>query len=191
MSKHICTSINNQVIACFYSSTQKSINRITFQLLAKQMANFSIPICIILIILITPSSAKTNYNVLNFGAKGNGVTDSTQAFTKAWTAACETSGPTIIYVPKGRYLIGSVAFEGPCKSLDITLRIDGTLVAPLDYNVLGKFENWISFDKVSGVSILGGSLDAKGSALWACKASGSHCPDGATVSICSVPNIHI
>ncbi|TXG71875.1 hypothetical protein EZV62_000454 [Acer yangbiense] len=136
---------------------------------------------IILSILVNPSSAKTNYNVLSFGTRGNGVTDSTQAFINAWATACASTEPTTIYVPKGRYLLGPVAFKGGCKSSDITLRIDGTLVAPADFRVLGQAENWVSFDQVTGVSIIGGSLDAKGSALWVCKAqAGTNCPNGAT-----------
>ncbi|KAH7573676.1 hypothetical protein ACOSP7_007478 [Xanthoceras sorbifolium] len=145
---------------------------------------------------IQPSSAaaaKTNYNVLSFGAKGNGVTDSTQAFSKAWAAACASTEPTTIYVPKGRYLLGSLAFTGGCKSSDITIQIDGTLVAPADYRVLGKADNWLSFDQVSGVSFIGGALDARGSALWVCKAAGTNdCPNGATtLSITNSNNIRI
>lgn len=39
-----------------------------------------------------------------------------------------------------------------------------------------------SFKEVSGVSIIGGVLDAKGSAWWTCKTSGGSCSGGATVS---------
>ncbi|GAY34907.1 hypothetical protein CUMW_277450 [Citrus unshiu] len=51
-------------------------------------------------------------------------TDSTLAFAKAWAAACDSTESATIYVPKGRYMLGSVAFKGECKSSDITLRID-------------------------------------------------------------------
>ncbi|KAJ0035672.1 hypothetical protein Pint_24959 [Pistacia integerrima] len=138
------------------------------------------------------SSAATNYNVLIFGAKGNGVTDSNQAFSKAWAAACGSTEPATIYVPKGRYLLGSMAFKGDCKNSDITIRIDGTLVAPSDYHVLGQSDNWLSFERVSGVSIIGGALDAKGTALWNCKAKGTNCPNGATtLSFTNSNNIKI
>ena len=62
-------------------------------------------------------------------------------------------------------------------------QIDGTLVAPPDYRILGKADNWLGFHTVSGVSIVGGALDARGAALWACKATASDCPKGATVCI--------
>ncbi|OAY60130.1 polygalacturonase [Manihot esculenta] len=138
------------------------------------------------------SSATTNFNVLSYGAKPTGLTDSTKAFLNAWAAACGSTGPTMIYVPKGRYLLGSMVFGGGCKSPDITIRIDGTLVAPGDYRILGKAANWLSFEGVAGVSIVGGALDAKGSALWACKAKGKNCPSGATsLSFTNSNNIKI
>ncbi|XP_017618939.1 polygalacturonase-like [Gossypium arboreum] len=141
---------------------------------------------------INSTSATTKYNVLSFGAKPNGKTDSTKAFLMAWEAACSSADSTMIYVPKGRYLLGSMAFKGGCKSPQITFRIDGTLVAPQDYRLLGKSTDWLSFEGVNGVSILGGALDAKGPSLWACKASHSNCPSGATtLSFTNSKNIRI
>uniref|UniRef100_A0A803QEK4 Polygalacturonase n=1 Tax=Cannabis sativa TaxID=3483 RepID=A0A803QEK4_CANSA len=121
---------------------------------------------------------------MRFGAKPNGQSDSTEAFLQAWAAACASTESALIYVPKGRYLLRPLIFLGPCKSPHIMFRIDGTLVAPTDYRVLGGVENWINFKRVSSVTILGGSLDAKGPALWACKAKPNNsCPIGATVQI--------
>ncbi|KAB5538608.1 hypothetical protein DKX38_016141 [Salix brachista] len=139
------------------------------------------------------SSAKISYNVLTYGARPDGKTDSTQAFQDAWAAACGSTDSTMIYIPKGRYLLGAVAFTGgKCKSPGITIRIDGTLVAPEDYRILGRAQNWLSFERVSGVSIVGGALDAKGSPLWDCKANGSNCPAGATtLSFVNSNNIRI
>ncbi|OAY60129.1 hypothetical protein MANES_01G088101v8 [Manihot esculenta] len=141
---------------------------------------------------VNSSFAATNFNVLSYGAKPNGVTDSTKAFLDAWAAACGSAGSTIIYVPKGRYLLGSMIFGGGCKSPDITIRVDETLVAPRDYRILGKAANWLSFEGVAGVSIVGGALDAKGPTLWACKAKGKNCPSGATsLSFTNSNNIKI
>ncbi|XVE68437.1 hypothetical protein DITRI_Ditri09bG0068700 [Diplodiscus trichospermus] len=142
--------------------------------------------------ICSTSATLTKYNVLKYGAKPNGRTDSTQAFLKAWNAACGSADTTLIYVPKGRYLVGSMDFKGECKSPQIIIRIDGTLVASVDYHVLGKSPNWLSFEGVSGVSIIGGALDAKGPSLWACKASHTNCPSGATtLSFSNSNNIKI
>lgn len=140
-------------------------------------------VCYFLYISTTPSLAATKtYNVMSYGAKPNGVTDSTQAFINTWFAACNSTDAAIIEVPKGRYLLCSMVFSGDhCQSPNITFHIHGTLVAPSDYRVLGQVEGWLIFEHVSGVSIVGGALDAKGAALWAAKAAGIDHPKGATV----------
>lgn len=126
------------------------------------------------------SNAATAYSVLTFGAKPNGETDTTQAFLKAWGVACSSVEAATIYVPKGRYLIKSATFRGPCKNR-ITVKIDGTLVAPLDYWAIGNSGYWLLFIKVNGISVIGGNIDAKGDAFWACRNSGNNCPVGARV----------
>ncbi|XP_060171405.1 polygalacturonase-like [Lycium barbarum] len=126
-------------------------------------------------------AANTIYNVQNYGAKSNGKTDSSNAFLSAWSAACASTSAATIYVPRGSYLIRKAYFRGEtCKSNAITIRIDGTLLAPSDYNVIGKSGNWIKFEKVTGVSIYGGTFDGQGAGLWACKTSGKKCPKGTT-----------
>ncbi|KAK9266458.1 hypothetical protein L1049_021532 [Liquidambar formosana] len=121
-----------------------------------------------------------SFNVLDSGAKPDGKTDSTKAFLNAWAAACGSVTPATVYVPPGRYLLLDTIFRGQCKNRAITIQIEGTLVAPSDYGVLGNAGNWLSFEYVDGVSIYGGILDGQGIGLWACKASGKSCPSGAT-----------
>nr|KYP43649.1 Polygalacturonase [Cajanus cajan] len=129
------------------------------------------------------------YNVVNFGAKSDGKTDSTKAFLNAWYKACASTNPASIYVPQGRFLLKSVTFKGTCANKAITINIDGTLVAPSDYRVTGNTGNWLQFEHVNGVSIHGGVLDGQGTALWSCKNSGkSNCPTGATTLAMSNSN---
>ncbi|KAK4710517.1 hypothetical protein R3W88_005030 [Solanum pinnatisectum] len=130
------------------------------------------PLAIFFILLINSSlAANTNiYNVQNYGAKSDGKTDSSKAFL----SACMGSS-------LGKYLIHNAYFNGQtCKSKAINIHIDGTLLAPSDYNVIGNDQNWIKFEKVNGVSIYGGAFDGQGAALWACKNSNKNCPDGTT-----------
>lgn len=127
-------------------------------------------------------AANPTFNVNSYGAKSDGKSDSTRAFLSAWGAACATTAPATIYVPPGRFLLRNAIFEGKsCKNNAITIRIDGTLVAPSDYNVIGNSGSWLKFERVTGVSINGGTLDGEGSSLWACKNSGKSCPKGVTV----------
>ncbi|WMV56819.1 hypothetical protein MTR67_050204 [Solanum verrucosum] len=126
-------------------------------------------------------ATNTIYNVQNFGAKSNGKIDSTKAFLSAWGSACGSTSASTIYVPRGNYLIRNIYFNGQtCKSNAITIRIDGTLLAPYDYNVIGNEGSWIKFEKVNGVSIYGGIFDGQGASLWACKNSNKNCPKGTT-----------
>lgn len=126
------------------------------------------------------ASSAGSYNVISFGAKSDGRTDSTVAFLKAWASACNSAAASSLYVPKGNFLLKAIVFKGPCRN-QITFQIDGTLVAPPDYRGLGNSASWILFSKVNKVSVLGGTLDAKGAAYWACKRSGKNCPVGAPV----------
>jgi polygalacturonase len=126
-------------------------------------------------------AAPVTYNVVSLGAKPDGKTDSTRAFLAAWTKACASVSASSIYVPAGRFYLRQVAFNGPCRSKAIFIRIDGTLVAPSDYRVLGNAGNWLGFSHVNRVTLSGGILDGQGTGLWACKASGKSCPSGATV----------
>ncbi|KAM7469243.1 hypothetical protein LguiA_007426 [Lonicera macranthoides] len=126
-------------------------------------------------------AASITYNVVSLGAKADGKSDSSKAFLSAWAAACGSANPATIYVPNGRFLLSKVTFAGPtCKNTRITFRIDGTLVAPSNYNVIGNSGNWITFQRVTGVSVLGGTLDGQGTGLWSCKNSGKNCPAGTT-----------
>lgn len=136
----------------------------------------------LLVIFLTSSLASAaQYNVLSYGAKPDGRTDSTKAFLAAWTRACGSTSRSTIYVPPGRYFLRNVQFIGPCKNNAIVVRIDGSLLAPTDYRVIGNAASWISFLHVDGVSVSGGILDGHGSGFWGCKQSGKNCPSGATV----------
>ncbi|KAL5848171.1 hypothetical protein ACOSQ4_006184 [Xanthoceras sorbifolium] len=122
---------------------------------------------LLLIIFFTSSSSAipVTFNVADLGARPDGTTDSTQAFL-------------------GRFLLRNVVFDGKgCKNNNIVVRIDGTLMAPTNYNVIGKVKHWLSFEHVNDVSVLGGVLDGQGAGLWTCKRAGNKgCPNGATVS---------
>lgn len=129
-------------------------------------------------------AANPTFSVQSYGAKSDGKSDCTKAFLSAWNAACAAPAPATIYVPTGRYMLRNAIFGGgSCKNKAITIRIDGTLVAPSDYNIIGNSGSWLKFDRVTGVSINGGTLDGQGSKLYACKNSGKSCPEGTTVSL--------
>ncbi|GAY67945.1 hypothetical protein CUMW_260360 [Citrus unshiu] len=144
--------------------------------MAKSMSLHILLVLIFLILFFSSSLAipVVTYNVISLGAKSDGRSDSTKAFLAAWAKACGSTAASTIYVPPGRYLLHNVVFQGQCRNNDITIRIDGTLVAPSDYRVIGDAANWILFEHVNGVYIYGGILDGQGARLWACKRSGNN-----------------
>nr|XP_017221642.1 PREDICTED: polygalacturonase-like [Daucus carota subsp. sativus] len=127
------------------------------------------------------SAAVSSYNVQELGAKADGTTDSTKFFLSAWSLACASNVSAQVYVPSGKYLISNaVVFSGRNCKRTMVMRIDGTIIAPADYNLIANDEIWIKFDNVNGLYISGGTVDAQAAPLWACKASGNSCPTGAT-----------
>lgn len=142
------------------------------------MANI---ICLLLIQLYLVSFfslTNAQYNVQQYGARSDRRTDSAQPFLRAWNAACRSSSPATIEVPRGSFLISQVTFKGPCRNSNIKFSIDGELIALLNYEKSGS--RWIEFDNVDGVSIEGGIIDGRGEALWSCKLNGGNCPFGTT-----------
>ncbi|KAK7317919.1 hypothetical protein RJT34_02546 [Clitoria ternatea] len=147
-----------------------------------KVSPFSLLISVLLCFWLSSSMGiAATYNVVSFGAKPDGKTDSTKAFLNAWSKACASPNPASIYVPQGRFLLKTATFNGQCANKAISITIDGTLVAPSTYEVIGNSDVWLHFERVDGVSIRGGVLDAQGNALWECKNSKhSNCPTGAT-----------
>ncbi|KAL5583574.1 hypothetical protein UlMin_016016 [Ulmus minor] len=125
------------------------------------------------------NAVASNVNVMSYGAKPDGKTESTKAFLKAWGVVCGSAAAATMYIPKGRFLLKAVEFRGPCRNR-VTVQIDGTLVAPANnYWGLGNSGYWILFVKINRLAVYGGTIDAKGAAFWACKTSGKTCPVGA------------
>ncbi|KAL2501729.1 Polygalacturonase ADPG1 [Forsythia ovata] len=116
---------------------------------------------------ILAASTKT-INVHNFGAQGDGSTDDTKAFQKAWEEACSSSSAVNVLVPKGKnYLLKPITFSGPCKS-EITIQIAGTLVASNDRSDYSKYgRHWLLFDSVQNLIVEGGgTINGNGNVWW-------------------------
>ncbi|KAK9683602.1 hypothetical protein RND81_10G152200 [Saponaria officinalis] len=113
----------------------------------------------------------SNFNVVRYGAVGDGLQDDTQAITKAWSDACGASqdGATLI-VPRGKtFLVTPTTFSGPCKSNNINIQIMGTIVAPSNgKNWKNCNDNcWLVFTNIHNLSLYGsGAIDGKGSFWW-------------------------
>ncbi|XP_075518410.1 polygalacturonase At1g48100-like [Primulina tabacum] len=110
----------------------------------------------------------TVYNVLDFGAKGDGTKDDTKAFQAAWAAACKVEA-SIINVPAGYvFLVGPVSFSGPYCQHNIVFQLEGTIIAPTDSDSWGSgLLQWLEFTKLVGITIRGsGKIDGNGALWW-------------------------
>ncbi|KAG6655012.1 hypothetical protein CIPAW_05G185600 [Carya illinoinensis] len=131
--------------------------------------------------------SKVLVNVDSFGAVGDGVSDDTQAFQKAWDIACSTPG-SVFLVPQGRtYLVNATRFQGPCSDR-LVIQIDGTIRAPAEPKDWDpKFpRTWLEFYQLNGVLFQGGGvIDGSGSKWWAssCKKNKSNPCRGAPTAL--------
>ncbi|KAA8530225.1 hypothetical protein F0562_004934 [Nyssa sinensis] len=108
------------------------------------------------------------FNVLNYGAKGDGKSDDTKAFESAWAAACKVQASTMV-VPSGSvFLVKPISFSGPNCEPNIVFQLDGKIIAPTSSGVWGSgILQWLEFTKLSGITIRGkGIIDGQGSVWW-------------------------
>ncbi|KAJ9169544.1 hypothetical protein P3X46_017726 [Hevea brasiliensis] len=118
--------------------------------------------------LPSPIEDSTTFNVLDFGAKGDGKSDDTKAFQAAWAAACKVEASTMLVPAEYVFLVGPVSFSGPYCEANIVFQLYGTIIAPTNSNVWGKgLLWWIEFTKLKGITIQGtGTIDGSGSVWW-------------------------
>ncbi|KAK6927534.1 Glycoside hydrolase, family 28 [Dillenia turbinata] len=109
------------------------------------------------------------FNVMDYGAVGNGEMDDSPAFLEAWAAACEADGRVQIIIPNGTFLLQSLTFHGPCKASSLEMKISGQMVAPPNPESWKncKVDSWVVFVNVDGLILNGpGTINGEGSGWW-------------------------
>ncbi|KAL6007082.1 hypothetical protein ACLOJK_032578 [Asimina triloba] len=110
----------------------------------------------------------TIFDVLSYGAKGDGVSDDSKAFVAAWKAACEVPWATVEVPSEFKFLIRPITLVGPCMP-HLLLKIDGTILAPPNPSGWSKSSlfQWINFKWLHDFTIQGsGTVDGQGSFWW-------------------------
>ncbi|KAG0598331.1 hypothetical protein M758_12G064200 [Ceratodon purpureus] len=110
------------------------------------------------------------FNVLSYGAVGDGDHDDTEAFEKAWKDVCATQDG-ILEVPIGHtFLVNPITFSGLCKGRT-NFQLDGEIKAPKSMDAWkDKGLNWIVFEEMSNLIVSGkGTFNGQGQNWWSCK----------------------
>ncbi|XWS58060.1 hypothetical protein CRYUN_Cryun08bG0002800 [Craigia yunnanensis] len=118
----------------------------------------------------SPDNPSSVFNVLDFGAVGDGVTDDTQAFKLAWDMACQNES-AVLLVPDGHsFMLQSTIFTGPCKNADFVFQIDGTIMPPDGPDFWPRNNSkrqWLVFYRINGMTMQGsGLIDGRGEKWW-------------------------
>ncbi|KAJ7962880.1 Pectin lyase-like superfamily protein [Quillaja saponaria] len=127
----------------------------------------------------TRPRSKRVFYIDDFGAKGNGLHDDTEAFKNVWKTACSLSRRTKVVIPSGKsFLFHPIDIAGPCQS-KVTLMILGTIVAPKNPDVWKGLNRrkWLYFHGVNHLTIEGGgTINGMGQEWWArsCKTNSSN-----------------
>ncbi|XP_010270548.1 PREDICTED: exopolygalacturonase-like [Nelumbo nucifera] len=107
------------------------------------------------------------FNVISYGARGDGRIDDSQAFNAAWEAACGSSGSVTLLIPKATYRLGPIKFSGPCHHVtSITVDMQGYLKALTQLSKFGT-SPWIEIGWVDRLTLTGGgTFDGQGVGAW-------------------------
>ncbi|KAK7381407.1 hypothetical protein VNO78_34076 [Psophocarpus tetragonolobus] len=114
------------------------------------------------------AASSSTFNVLDYGAKGDGNADDTKAFQDAWAATCKVEGSTMV-VPSGSvFLVKQISFSGPNCESNIVFQLDGKIIAPTNSAAWGSGSlQWLEFTKLNKITIKGkGVIDGQGSVWW-------------------------
>ncbi len=130
---------------------------------------------IFLTMLVTRADASPDYNVLQYGAKGDGHTLCTSAFQKAVDACSKAGGGKIVF-PKGKYLTGPVFLKS-----NVHMEIEAGAVLLFDDSILqtptidGSWEgigrkvyaSLFTGKNLENITITGrGTLEGQGKTWW-------------------------
>ncbi|XVF62381.1 hypothetical protein PTKIN_Ptkin09bG0003300 [Pterospermum kingtungense] len=124
------------------------------------------------------------FDVTSYGAVGDGSSDDTEAFTKAWKAACAVESATILVPSDKSFVITSTIFSGPCKP-GLVLQVDGVLMPPDGPDCWPKADSrkqWLVFYRLDDMKLSGkGIIEGNGQKWWELPCKPHRGPNGSTL----------
>jgi len=106
------------------------------------------------------------FNVEKYGAVGDGKHDCTEAFSRAWQAACKKPSAMLFVPGNKKFVVNNLFFSGPCQPHFI-FKVDGIIAA---YQNPASWKNnriWLQFAKLTNFILMGkGVIDGQGKQWW-------------------------
>lgn len=132
-----------------------------------------------------PGNRSSDYifNVMDYGAVGDGSTDDTNAFRQAWKGACGVESGVILAPSSYSFMITSTIFSGPCKP-GIVFQVDGFLMppdGPDSWPEKDSTQQWLVFYRLDGMTLTGeGTIEGNGDKWWDLPCKPHRGPNGST-----------
>ncbi|CAI9108540.1 OLC1v1008162C1 [Oldenlandia corymbosa var. corymbosa] len=124
------------------------------------------------------------FNVVDFGAVGDGSTDDTAAFRAAWKEACQAQSSVLLAPSNYVFLITSTIFSGPCQP-GLVFQVDGDLMAPNGPDCWPKgdsLQQWLVFYRLNDMTLTGtGTIEGNGQPWWDLPCKPHKGPHGSTL----------
>ncbi|XP_015074404.1 polygalacturonase At1g48100 [Solanum pennellii] len=124
------------------------------------------------------------FDVMEYGAVGDGSTDDTEAFVAAWKAACQVESAVLLAPADRIFMITSTIFYGPCKP-GLEFRVNGVLMTPEGPDCWPKKDSkrqWIVFYKLDNMTFSGtGTIEGNGEKWWELPCKPHRGPNGSTL----------
>jgi polygalacturonase len=113
-----------------------------------------------------------SFNVVNYGAKGDGKTLDTSAIQKTIAAACAQSGGSVILFPKDHVFLSFPVDLSKCRNIEVRLEKGATLLASDDVQNWptsnDHFVDFVHGDGVEGITVSGpGWINGNGKKWYA------------------------
>ncbi|KAK8512858.1 hypothetical protein V6N13_090397 [Hibiscus sabdariffa] len=115
-----------------------------------------------------PLHPPIEFEVRHYGAKGDGITDDTEAFQAAWMDACKVVNSAVLVPARFTFLVGPVSFDGSNCQSKILFKLEGKIIAPDPQAWRNGASQWLVFTKLNrGITVTGnGVIDGRGSGWW-------------------------
>ncbi|KAB2625126.1 polygalacturonase [Pyrus ussuriensis x Pyrus communis] len=130
------------------------------------------------------NSSDSVFNVMEYGAVGDGSADDTAAFRQAWKEACAVKSGVVFAPSDYRFKITSTIFSGPCQP-GLVFQVDGVLMPPDGPETWPKKDSqkqWLVFYKLDRMTFTGtGTIEGNGQKWWALPCKPHRGPNGSTL----------